>query len=217
MSTEAIVIRDAIMARLQAKSYFSTFNTSTNKSLQIQPHTIPFLGVYLIEETNLPDGDINVGEVRFRCFTRYGISVIVQNIDGVAAETELDNAMAVINELFKDPTLYNWSGKYGPVKIQGFARGGRSHVFGSIGLDNELPIAELRFDLNCDLGTLYYEYEVPDYLHTIHIKTQFPSGATQAEIDSVQQVQAEWIIWEMLAPGISVTRPVLGSPTLGVI
>jgi hypothetical protein len=203
MSTEALLIRDAIMARLQAKSYFSTFHFSTNKSLQIQPQSIPFLGVYLIEETNLPDGDANAGEVRFRCFTRYGLSVIVQNIDADAAETQLDDAMAVINELFKDPTLYNWSGDYGPAQIQAYTRGGRSHVFGAIGLDNELPIAELRYDLSCDLGTLYYPPDVPDYLHTVHVKTQFPSGATH------------WI-WEMLAPGIVVSRPVLGTSVLTI-
>jgi hypothetical protein len=210
----ALDVRDQIKTRLQAMPFFGGFNFTTNKSVQIQPKSIPFAGVYFIEETRLPDGDANVGEVRFRSTARYGISVIIQNNDAVAAENKLDEAMDVIDVLFADSTLYNWRAADGMPMIQAYMRGARSHQFGSIGQDNELPIAELRFDLTCDLGTFMYPPTVTDDFEVLHVKTQFPSGGTQAEIDSVQQITVEYNIPQMESSNLTVTRPVLGTPTL---
>jgi hypothetical protein len=219
VSTEALIVRDRIRSKIAAMPFFSTFHFSTNKALQIQPENIPFAGIYFIEKTDLPDGDANVAEVRFRETVRYGISVIVQNNDAEAAENKLDEAMAAINTLFKDPKFYNWEGlwKNGEVAIQAFLRGSETHQFGSVGAENEMPIAELRYDLTCDLGVIYYEPDVPDDLQSIHVKTQFPSGATQAEIDSTLQVVSEYIIWSVPnAADLVVYRPFLGVPTLTV-
>lgn len=209
----ALRVRDQIKLRMQALPFFGGFNFTTNKSLQIQPKSIPFAGVYFIEETLVPDGDANAGEVRFRSNARYGISVIIQNNDAVAAEDKLDEAMDMIDVLFADPTLYNWIAADGLPMIQGYIRGSRSHQFGSVGQDNELPIAELRFDLTCDLGTFMYPPKVTDDFEVLHVKTQYPWG-TQAEIDSVQQVVAEYDIPQMVSSNLKVTRPVLGTPTL---
>lgn len=216
--TYSLLVRDAIMTRLQAMSYFTSggFHYSTNRALQIQPQSIPFCGVYLIEEINTPDGDANVGEPRFRQIARYGVSVIVQNNNADAAEDELTRAYGAINRIFNDPTLYNWSGDYGDAKIQAYMRNSRSHQFGSVGMENELPIAELRYDLTCDLGTITYEPDVPDTLNVVHVTTQFPSGGTQAEIDAVQQVQAHYVIWVMESSNLTITKPALGRPTLEI-
>lgn len=210
----ALQVRDQIKLRLQALPFFSGFNFTTNKSLQIQPKTIPFAGVYFIEETRLPDGDPNVGEVRFRSTARYGISVIIQNNDAAAAEDKLDEAMDMIDILFADTTLYNWRAADGLPMIQSYLRGGRSHQFGSIGQDNELPIAELRFDLTCDLGTFMYPPSVTDDFEVLHVKTQYPLGSTQAEIDSRIQITVEYNIMQMESANLHVARPVLGRPTL---
>ena len=184
-----ILVRDGIMDRVKAMPYFSSFHFSTNKSLQIQPQSLPFCGVYLLQELMTPDGDANVGEVRFRTTTRIGFSVIVLNNDADAAEYQLDTAMQVITGgLFADPTLYDNS----VFKIQAFISGSRQHVFGGVGQDNETPIAELRYELTCDLGAITYPPFEPDDLEIIHVETAFPAGGTQAEQDAVQQTIAEY-------------------------
>jgi hypothetical protein len=66
----------------------------------------------------------------------------------------------------------------------------RQHVFGRVGtLDNETPIAELRFELVVDLGTIFYPPLVPDILEVIHIETAFPVGEDASQI---QQVKNEY-------------------------
>ena len=122
--TYAILVRDRIMELLKALPFFAVngFHYHTNKSVQIQPENIPFAAVYFIEETSLPDGDANIGNIRFRTTARYGISVIVQNNNMETAEIILDKAMNAINSIFKNPDLYNWDGGADEVKIQAFIR-----------------------------------------------------------------------------------------------
>lgn len=178
---------DGTLTRLQAMPFFTTFNFSTNKGLIIQPSSIPFCGVYLLQEMMVPDGDANAGEPRFRTSARIGISVIIQNNDTVAAEDKLDSALQAISiGLFSDSTFYNNSS----FKIQGFTNGSRQHVFGRVGtLDNETPVAELRFELIVDLGIIFYPPLVPDMLEVIHIETVFPADGDASQ---VQQVKNEY-------------------------
>lgn len=175
--TYPMLVRDRILDFLQGLPFFATngFTFSTNKALQIQPHNIPFLGVYFIEETGLPEGDANIGDIRFRTTARYGISVIIQNNDSGVSETILDRAMTFITSIFKNPDLYNWDGTLEEAKIQAFIRGARTHAFGSVGADNEMPIAELRYELTCDLGTILYDPPVDDDFITFHVETRYPS------------------------------------------
>jgi hypothetical protein len=193
-STEAIIVRDKIVARMKAMPFFSGFNFDTNKSKVIDPVSIPFAGVYFINEDLTPDGDTNAGEVRFRSSALYGLSVIVQNNDAIAAEYTLDQAWKVLTVgMFTDPTLYNWKnvGKTGEVAIQGFTRGNRTHQFGNAGADNAIPVAELRFTLTCDLGTIDFPPVIEDDLKKVHLETRYPAGSDPAE---VQQTTAEWDI-----------------------
>lgn len=183
-----MLVRDNILERVRLLPFFDGFNFSTNKSMKIQAETIPFCGVYLIQELMTPDGDANAGEVRFRVSTRFGFSVIVQNNDADQAEYTLDDAFMALTALFADHTFYDNA----TAKIQGFVSGSRQHIFGALGQDNETPISELRFELVCDLGTLDYPPVVPDDLNVIHIKTQYPSGDTQENIDRRQQVENEY-------------------------
>lgn len=181
-----ILVRDGILTRIQAMPFFAGFSFTTNKSLQIQPTTIPFCGVYLLQEMMSADGEANAGEVRFRTLARVGISIIIQNNDATAAEHKLDMLIQhIVTGLFSDPTFYN-NDRF---KIQGFTGGSRMHAFGSLGLDNETPIAELRFELTCDLGIIYYPPFVPDDLEVIHVKTAYPSIAKK---DTSQQIEAEY-------------------------
>lgn len=183
-----LLVRDGVLSRVQALPFFSGFNFSTNKSLQIQPASIPFCGIYLLQEMMSADGDADAGEPRFRTLARIGISIIVQNNDATIAEHKLDMALQHITTgLFSDTTFYN-NKKF---QIQGFTGGSRMHAFGSVGLENETPIAELRFELTCDLGIIYYPPTVPDDLEVIHVKTAYPSIAKK---DTSQQVVTEYDI-----------------------
>lgn len=190
--TYPMLVRDRILLFIQQMPYFSSrvIKYSTNKSLQIQPEHIPFFAVYFIEETSLPEGDANVGDIRFRTTARYGMSFIVQNNDGDQAELILDAGMNAITQMFKNPDLYNWDGGEDETKIQAFIRGARSHQFGAVGQNNELPIAELRYDLTVDLGTILYDPPVPDDFFTFHVETRYPPG----EYDGVPQVIAQYDI-----------------------
>lgn len=179
--TYPLLIRDRILVFLQATPFFSAnqFNYHTNKNFQIQPEDIPFAAVYFIEETSLPDGDANIGDIRFRTSARYGISVMIQNNDPNKAELILDRAMRAITDMFKDPELYNWEGSLEDAKIQAFLRGARTHQFGNVGSgqDNELPVAELRYDLTVDLGSILYDPPVDDDFITFHVETRYPNQA----------------------------------------
>jgi hypothetical protein len=191
--TYPMLVRDRILLFIQQMPFFVSrgFHYHTSKAIQVQPENIPFAAVYFIEETSLPDGDANIGDIRFRTTARYGISVIVQNNDSVAAELILDAAMNSINSMFKNPDLYNWDGGADETKIQAFIRGARSHQFGNIGQNNELPIAELRYDLTVDLGVILFDPPVDDDFITFHVETRYPGGKDSSQI---QQVTAQYDI-----------------------
>src|SRR4051794_26085809 len=126
-----------MLERIKGMPFFAPFaKFSTNKSEQIQPENVPFFGLYFINKDLSPDGDIDAGEPRFRSSALYGFSIIVQNNDAVAAENKLDEAWVLLmDRLLTDPTLYNNP----DALIQGYARGTRTHQFGSIGADNSIP------------------------------------------------------------------------------
>jgi len=190
--TYPMLVRDRILLFIQQMPFFATrnFHYHTSKAIQIQPENIPFAAVYFIEETSLPDGDANIGDIRFRMTARYGISVIIQNNDSEAAELILDAAMNAINNIFKNPDLYNWDGTADEAKIQAFIRGARSHQFGNIGQNNELPIAELRYDLTVDLGAILFDPPVTDDFITFHVETRYPPRASEG----VQQIIVQYDI-----------------------
>lgn len=177
------MVRDGIMTRVQALPFFATVaKFAKTDSRQIQPEDIPYVGVYLMSEKLTPDGDANAGEPRFRAVANIGFQVVIQNNDPDAAEAKLDKAFqALINGLLSDPTLYNNS----EFRIQAYTQGERSHNYGSNMLDNELPVAELRFHLSCDLGTITYEPVVPDILETIAIDVVPLSDLDDAGVDRI--------------------------------
>jgi hypothetical protein len=186
-----LLIRDGIMDRIKLMPFFAAppFKFTTNKALQIQPSTLPLCGVYFIQETSTPEGDSNAAEPRFRTNVRFGFSVIIINNDPESAEYVLDlAAQALAGGLFSDSTLYNNTA----FKIQGYQLGARTHIFGNTALDNETPIAELRWELVCDLGVINYPPLVLDVLDLIHVKTAFPIDGTSQEQADVQQVTVEY-------------------------
>jgi len=161
--TPAFLLCDDILYRVQHMAFFKDFNFARTKALPVQVDQIPYCGIYFINELMLPDGDANVGMIRFRTSVRVGFSVIVQNNYSEAAEKKLDQAMfEIMNGLYTDPTFYI-------KKVQAFTRGERTHVYGTVGHDNETPVAELQFDLTCDLGVIDWPPVIKDVLETVHV------------------------------------------------
>jgi hypothetical protein len=183
----ALIVRDEIMARIKTMPFFAPFaKFGTNKMEQLQPEHVPFVGVYFISEDLTPDGDADTGEPRFRSSVLYGLSIIVQNNDGNEAEDKLDEAwMLLTDRLFTDPSLYLNK----TAQIQSYTRGNRTHQFGSVGAENSIPIAECRFTLTIDLGTIDFPPVVDNVLAKVHFETRYPGGA---DPNQIQQVIAEW-------------------------
>lgn len=177
-----LMLRDAILVRVKAMSYFANgFTFSTNKMMQIQPQSLPFCGVYFIQETGGPTAEPQTGITGFATTVRIGFSVIILNNDGEAAENELDRAAQVLAYgLFRDSSLRNNS----QFKVQAFTGLTRQHIFGNVGQNNETPVAELRWEIICDLGTISYEPVVPDMLEVIHVETEYPYGSDAPHIES---------------------------------
>jgi hypothetical protein len=162
-NTYGIQLRDNIFERVRRFPFFKDFHFSKTKSLPIQTDQLPYCGIYFINELMLPDGDANVGEIRFRTSVRIGFSIIVVNNYADVGEARADQGLyAIESGLFQDPSFYI-------NKIQAFTRGERAHVFGSVGHDNETPVVELQFDLTCDLGVVPWPPIIHDVFETLHI------------------------------------------------
>jgi hypothetical protein len=160
---------------MQTFKFFNGFTFKKSHAFKIQVAKMPYCAVYFMGENLSPDGDADIGEVRFNSIARIGFSIIMINNDEDAMEDQLDNAYQVtFNGLLCDPTLYNNN----EFKIQSYVRGARAHFYGIAGSqNNETPYAELRAELHCNLGAIEYEPLVEYMLDTIHVETAHPPGS----------------------------------------
>jgi hypothetical protein len=147
------VLREQIIATLVP--YFTGFTIFRNNQVPIQRAQLPVLGVYLLpermtQEANNPLG--NEGMISFYHTFQIGISVIIANNDPDIAEQKLDAAFwSIMNGLWPSQTLMRMFHSPNPdgVAIEGVTSGIRRMVYGSAGLNNETPIAELQYEINC--------------------------------------------------------------------
>lgn len=182
-----MLVRDGILTRIQAMAAFAGFDFDTNNAMQVQPEHVPHCGCYLLQEQMTPDGDANAGEVRFSTVAVIGISVIIQDNNAEDAEKLLDYySQQLMRRLFTDHTLYDNS----VFKIEAFTAGTRTHHFGNMLKDQETPIAELRLQLNVDLGVITHEPQITDDLEVIATRTAWPPGGTAQQIHDTIQVYA---------------------------
>jgi hypothetical protein len=176
----SFVIRNMLLDKLAASSFFGGFTVRKSKALQIQPQHIPYLGAYLVGDDLQPDGDLNAGHIRFTCSVRIGFSVIVLNNDPEACEAKLDQAFwAICNTLWRDPYLMNIidtvpygsaNGTPDNTRIEGIGRSSRKHVYGNAGLNNETPIGELQYEAAV-IHRFGFEPVIPDDLLEIGVRT----------------------------------------------
>jgi hypothetical protein len=162
----SLIIRDVFFDVLANREpFFDSYTKRKTRMLPAQANLIPYLGVYLMDETMTPDGDANAGPVRFSHSLRIGFSVIIANNDQDMAERTIDAAYwRIMNRLWKDHYVMNlvgtqnpWTGVSNPdnVRIESITRGVRKHNFGFAGTNSETPIAELQYDVTCFYRTIW--------------------------------------------------------------
>src|ERR1700748_1140460 len=130
----SLVIRDVFYDALAGDAFFASYTCRKNKMLSVQHRLLPYLGVYIIDETMLPDGDANAGHVRFSHTLRIGFSVVIANNDQVAGELRIDATWwRIMNRLWPDQDIMNLLKSSNPDNtiIEGVTRGSRRHVFGA--------------------------------------------------------------------------------------
>jgi hypothetical protein len=195
----SLVIRDVFFDAVSSDPFFADYTCRKTKMLAVQSQLLPYLGVYIIDETMLPDGDANAGDVRFSHTLRVGFSAMVANNDQVIAEQQIDAAFwRIMNRLWPDQHIMNvlLSSLPDNTMIESITRGSRRHVFGATGLNNETPIAELQYDVSVFYRTGWPPI-ITDDLLTIDVKTGVESGDTQAEMDQRQQVHVKYLFQQL--------------------
>jgi chitodextrinase len=186
-----LVTRDAFFDAVTADPFFASYTCRKTKMLVARPEYLPYLGVYIIDETMLPDGDFNTGDIRFKHTLRIGFSVMVANNDQDVLEANLDASFwRIMNRLWTDDGLTDLITSAMPdnVRMEGITRGLRRHVFGATSLNNETPIGEMQYDVSVFSRSEWWP-EITEPLNVITSKTQFKSdhdGLTT----SVEQVEA---------------------------
>jgi hypothetical protein len=191
----ALVIRDVFYDALSSDPFFAGYTCRKNKMLSVQPQLLPYLGVYILDETMLPDGDANAGHIRFSHTLRVGFSVMIANNDQVVAEQGVDAAWwKIMNRLWPDQDIMNLLNSSNPdnTRIEGVTRGVRRHVFGTAGLNNETPLAELQYDVSIFYRTGWPPI-ITDTLDEIDVTTGIKIGDTQDEMDQRQQVTRRYL------------------------
>jgi hypothetical protein len=170
------VLHNIVFAAVSQVSLFTTFTKRQTKQLPVQPVSLPYLGCYFIGDDLTPDGDPNVGDVRFINILKLGFSVIVQNNDPDATQQVLDAAYWEISKrLWPDQYIMNMldTFPYGHpginnnpdnVRIEGVTRANRKHVWGSAAFNNEIPIGELQFEASLRYRMMWPPYITDDFL-----------------------------------------------------
>jgi len=190
----AWVLREIFLNKLSSLSFFSGFTIRRTRRVAIQStQDLPVLGVYLVDEISQPDGDGNAGHIRFVNTCRIGFQVVIANNDEAAAESTLDQAFwQIMNGIWRDAGITNLILAKTPdnVGFESVMRGTRRHVWGTAGLNNEMPVAELQYEASI----LYRdEFAVPvtDDLTSIYEQTNFPND-NSGDPAGVEQVNIRY-------------------------
>src|SRR5580765_3632840 len=203
------ILLNAIFDRLSNSSVFANFpckRLSSALPIESELH-IPFLGVFLGEETMIPDGDLNAGDIRFINNVTIGIQICIKNNDPVAMMMKLDQlSWFILNQLFRDNTLMNRLKTTMPdgqfFRLEGIPRVRfRPDVWGLAGSMNEMPFGERLFWLTYQFRTEWYPTDFDD-LERITVTTQFPVGDYQP--GEIQQVK---VVYEFTPDSVPTPLP----------
>lgn len=178
---------------LVADPFFSNFVVRrTAAALPVEAWSqVPFLGVYLLNEPQSPDGAYNVGEIRLSHHVTVGFQIILRNNDPDILRRDLDRVYWYIHRLLlrlDDLTNRFGSAAPGQPGFNGIERAlRRPQRWGLTGSKNETPVGEQQFEWTLQFVTSWYPYGFDD-LDRITVRTGFPIGSTRDEQLQVQQV-----------------------------
>jgi hypothetical protein len=203
----SLVIRDVFFDALNRDPFFADYKKRKNKMLVVQQDSLPYLGVYIMDETMLPDGDLSAGFYDFIHTLRIGFSVMIANNDQNVAEQQVDAAFwRIMNVLWTDQYILNVIDTYNPtlgagnpdnVRIEGVSRGVRRHVFGTAQFNNETPLVELQYDVGVQYRSMWWPTIVDDF-NELAIRTGIKIGETADDMAKRQQVGVD-IVFENTA------------------
>ena len=186
----AFDIRDTFYNAVTADAFFQGFVTKKNRMLPVQPDQLPYLGVYVTEETSAPDGDANAACVRFVNTARIVFSVMTANNDRDAAESLSDKAyLKIMSVLYTSPDIMNVLTRKNVegVLIESIARGTRRHIYGNSGQNNQTPWIELQYEVQATYRTEWYP-DIIDTLDEIALTTGVQPDDTAADMANRLQV-----------------------------
>jgi hypothetical protein len=197
----SFIIRELFFDAAAALPSFSGWIKRRTPQLPVQNYQLPMLGIYLLDETMIPDGFGNSGEIRFIHNQKIGFSLIAINNDPEAAEKLLDKAFwSIMHGLWESPYLTNLSDTYNPsthsgnpdnVRFESIERGTRKFNWGTQGSTNETPFAELQYEVFVRHRTIWTPAPFDDLLE-IDVRTAYPIGGTEEEQIAVQQAEAKY-------------------------
>jgi hypothetical protein len=184
-------VRDTFFNAVTADAFFAGYTARKTRMVPVPPEAIPFLGVYVVDESHTPDGDANAGCIRFSHTARIGFSVVIVNNDQAAAEQLLDQAfLAIMRILFTDYSMFNpiiHPNNVENVTIESVVRGGRRFNFAPQATNNETPYAELQYEVSVFFRSEWYP-DIWNYLEQMWVTTGMEAWSTPTERQMREQV-----------------------------
>lgn len=180
-------VRDTFFDAVSTDAFFAGYTARRNRMLSVQPDSLPYLGVYLVDEAMTPDGDANAGCIRFSHTARIGFSVIVQNNDqDLAAKTADEAFLRIMTVLYTSPSIMNvlHNNNAEHVGIESITAGRRRHIYGAAGLNNETPFLELQYEASAFFRTEWYP-DPSDTLDEIDVTTRISDDPDVLQIHNV--------------------------------
>jgi hypothetical protein len=161
------IILNAIYDRIAASSLFQDYAVKRiTRAMPIEAgYQIPFIGIYLGNETATPDGDANAGDIRFIHTVPVGVQIVVKNNDSVEMQQTLDRAKwFFLNQLLRDNTFTNRLHTTMPdgVTIEGFPRLRIPSPDWGRDSKNEVPLGMQLIELTYTLRTEWFPTEFDD-------------------------------------------------------
>ncbi|MBP2494709.1 hypothetical protein ABID82_006949 [Methylobacterium sp. PvP062] len=180
MPSPSTQIRDAIVARLTGQTWLPVKAIRKQPRPQIQPANLPALLVILVDETETPEDEANIGPTRFISEVTVGISVVIGHQPPEQLDADLDDIVDRIrSHLLTDPTFVRGVDRSkdedDPERyplFEAVSKVRRGRVFPQ---DGETYFAEGRLEITF-LARTNYEPVIPDLLEHVVI-TARPASA----------------------------------------
>lgn len=196
------VLRDVLFAKICTLPFFEGFTARRTKQYPTQPYHLPYLGVYIMDENMEPDGEPNIGNIRFIHYLKIGISVQMEDNDPVRLELALDEAFwAIMRGCWNDQYLTNFLDTWNPhtgsghpdnTRLEAVTRARRRHNWGPPRANNETPWGEISTEFTLRYRTMFYprDFDTLERLYVDVVPLEHPGRVPPEE--EVQRIIAKY-------------------------